>query len=638
MSHIVVGTAGHIDHGKSALVQALTGTDPDRLKEEKERGITIELGFAHAVLDGVTVAFVDVPGHERFVKTMLAGVGGLDCVLLIVAADESVMPQTREHFDICRLLHVEQGIVVLTKSDLVDEETLELVRMEVRELVAGSFLEAAPMLPVSARTGAGLDALRTALRDASMRVTRPRDGGGARLPIDRTFSMQGFGTVVTGTLISGQVRADDELTLVPGGRKVRVRGVQVHGRRAERAVAGQRTAVNLGGIEVAEVERGQSLAAPGTVTVTRRADAMLDLLPSAKPLKHGARVRFHQGTTEVMGRVSIAGPEAAAVAPGTRAAIRLRLEATAAITRGDRFILRAYSPTVTLGGGQILDPDPPAAGVRTGAAAKRFAAIGIPASRPIDDTAAILRMVGDAGAGGLLIASLASRAGVPIDRVEPLVASLERSGQARRAGDRVVSPAVVTELGARLLADVGAFHKQQPLADGLPREEARGRVFARADAQVFELVLDDLQKSGKLVVRDRLALPGHRLELSPEEERTRSAVERAYQAGGLKPPDAATLAADAKITPALGEKMTSLLLRQKRLVRVDTLIFHADSLATLKEEIRGLKANAPDGKATVDVTTFKDRYGVSRKFAIPLLEWLDRERVTKRAGETRVVL
>ena len=547
MPHIVVGTAGHIDHGKSALVQALTGTDPDRLKEEKERGITIELGFAHTVLDGVTVAFVDVPGHERFVKTMLAGVGGLDCVLLIVAADESVMPQTREHFDICRLLHVDQGIVVLTKSDLVDEETLEIVRMEVRELVSGSFLEQAPVLAVSARTGAGLDALRAALVDVSSRVTRPRDGGATRLPIDRAFSMQGFGTVVTGTLISGRVQPDDELVLVPGERRVRVRGVQVHGRRADVAIAGQRTAVNLGGIDVAEITRGQALASPGAITITRRADAVLDLLPSAKPLKHGARVRFHQGTVEVMGRVSVAGTGSSEIAPGARAAVRLRLEGPAALTRGDRFILRAYSPTVTIAGGRIVDPEPPRTGVRTASAAGRFDALSMADGAAADDTRAIVRMIADAGGAGLATTALVSRAGVALDRVAGIVSSLEGGGQARVAGDRLAAPSVVADLAKRLIALVGEFHRLQPLADGLPREEARSRLFARADPQVFELVLRELQRDGKLVVKDRLALPGHRLELSPEEERARAAVESAYQRGGLKPPDAAALDSGSRI-------------------------------------------------------------------------------------------
>src|SRR5688500_6466068 len=425
MRHIVVGTAGHIDHGKSTLVHALTGIDPDRLKEEKERGITIELGFAHTTIDEVTVAFVDVPGHERFVKTMLAGVGGLDCVLLIVAADESVMPQTREHFDICRLLRVDQGLVVITKSDLVDDETLQLVQLEVRELVKGSFLENAPMLPVSARHGAGLDELRATLLEVASRVTHRGQGGAARLPIDRAFSMSGFGTVVTGTLISGRVRAEDELALVPGDRHVRVRGLQVHGAKRGEAVTGQRTAVNLGGIEVAEIRRGHSLATPGSLSMTRRADALLDLLPTAKPLRHGARVHFHQGTSELLGRVSLAGAAATEVTPGARVAVRIRLEDVAALTRGDRFIIRAYSPAVTIGGGEVLDPDPPRAGVRGAASGARFAALAG------DRITAIARIVADAGGEGLPTAALVSRAGVAPAETAAVASALVDAGHAR---------------------------------------------------------------------------------------------------------------------------------------------------------------------------------------------------------------
>jgi selenocysteine-specific elongation factor len=631
MNHIVVGTAGHIDHGKSALVHALTGIDPDRLKEEKARGITIELGFAHTTIGELTVAFVDVPGHERFVKTMLAGVGGLDCVLLVIAADESVMPQTREHFDICRLLQVRQGIVVLTKADLVDDETLELVRLEVRDLVAGSFLEQSPVLAVSARTGAGLDELRKCLSAVAAHVTHRRRDGATRLPIDRAFSMQGFGTVVTGTLVAGQVRVEDELALVPGTRRVRVRGVQVHGRRHDEAVSGQRTALNLGGIDLADITRGQSLISPGSLTVTRRVDATLDLLPSARPMKHGMRVRFHQGTSEVLGRLSVVGA-ATELGPGTRAGVRLRLESPAALTRGDRFILRAYSPTVTIAGGEVLDPDPPRAGVRTPHAERRFEALASDGAR------AVLQMVQDGGAQGLLIPHLASRAGITAEEGAGVVAALESGGRARRAGDHLVAVEVMADASRRLLDLVGEYHKAQPLLDGVPREEARERVFARAHPDVFEQVLNDLSAAHRLVVRDRLALPGHRLELSPEETRALTLVETVYRRAGLKPPDSATVATEGGLGPALAEKMTALLLRQKRLTRVDTLIFHVDALTTLKSEIQALKKDAPNGRATVDVATFKDRYGVTRKFAIPLLEWLDRERVTRRMGETRVVL
>jgi selenocysteine-specific elongation factor len=637
MKHIVVGTAGHIDHGKSTLVHALTGIDPDRLKEEKERGITIELGFAFTTIGDTRIAFVDVPGHERFVKTMLAGVGGIDCVMLIVAADESVMPQTREHFDICRLLRVQRGLVVLTKADLVDDETVELVKLEVRDLVNGSFLENAPIVAASARTGAGLDDLRNTLVDlAADARARPLEAA-MRLPIDRAFSMQGFGTVITGTLVAGRVRLEDELALVPGpDRRVRVRGIQVHGQKREEAVAGERTAVNLGGIDVADIARGQMLIAPGGLTITRRVDAMLDLLGSAKKLKHGARVRFHHGTAEALARVSVAGSGAAEIAPGTRAPVRIRLETPVAITRGDRFVLRAYSPPVTIGGGEVLDPEPPRLGVRRAAADDRFKALALSDDRA--DLGAIVRMIQDAGPSGLPMEKLVPRAGLAPREVSETVQRLEKGDAVRLASDRLVGADIVKERGERLLALVGEFHKAQPLADGLPREEARERLFARAHPNVFELVLSDLAASKRLSVRDRLALPGHRLELSPEETRTRTAVETAYKQSGLKPPDSATLATENRLPAALVDKMTALLVRQKVLARIDTLVFHADALQQLKREIQALKAAAPGGRATVDVAMFKERYGITRKFAIPLLEWLDRERVTRRVGDTRVVL
>jgi selenocysteine-specific elongation factor len=632
MTHIVVGTAGHIDHGKSTLVRALTGIDPDRLKEEKARGITIELGFAHARIGDTTLAFVDVPGHERFVRTMLAGAGGVDCVMLVVAADESVMPQTREHFDICRLLHVPHGLVVITKSDLADADTLELVRLEVRDLVKGSFLEDAPVVAVSSETGAGLDDLRAALLELAAAVHQRRPDGWARLPIDRAFSMQGFGTVVTGTMIAGRIAIEDELALVPGDTRVRVRGLQVHGKKREHASSGERTAINLGGIDVASISRGQQLVAPGALTITRRLDAVLDLLPTARALKHGARVRFHQGTSELMGRVSIAASARGDVLPGTSAVVRIRLEGGAAVTRGDRFIIRAYSPTVTIGGGTIIDPDPPRSAVRTAAAERRFRAL----TGPRDD--AVLQMVIDTGAMGLSIAALSSRAGESPAAANELANALHNGGAARRVGDRLVSTEVLRTLGSQLTSVVREFHRTQPLADGIPREEARERVFARAHASVFDYVLSELAAQKQVVGRERLALAGHRLALDPEEARARDVIAQAFKRAGLKPPDTATIVAEARVPAALVEKMTALLVRQKQLQRVDTLLFHVDALQELKGEIQALKASAPEGRATVDVAMFKDRFGVTRKFAIPLLEWLDRERVTRRVGETRVVL
>jgi len=644
MTNLVVGTAGHIDHGKSTLVRALTGIDPDRLKEEKARGITIELGFAHTTIGDTRVAFVDVPGHERFVRTMLAGVGGIDCVLLIVAADESVMPQTREHFDICRLLRIPNGIVVLTKSDLADADTRALVRQDVAELVKGSFLESAEVIEVSASTGDGLDALRAALTAQAASVSRRPVERAARLPIDRAFTMKGFGTVITGTLVSGRIGGDDELVMLPSGRLVTVRGIQVHGATAAEAVAGQRTAINLGGVEVGQIDRGETLVLPGALSVTRRVDAVIDLLQSTKALKHGARVRLHHGTAEVLGRVSIAGTENE-VAPGANALVRLRLERPAALTRGDRFIIRAYSPPVTIGGGVVLDPAPTRPGVRSAEGLDSLVKIGLdPAGQEAD---AVASLVTAAGLAGIARESLVARAGVAPTGVTGMLQALTGRGVVT-AGERVVAASHLARASDALVTLIAAFHRAQPLSDGLPREEAREKISAptsakasvskRAEASVFEKIVDDLKKAKTLVGTDRLALATHTVAGSGEDARIKAAVAAAYQSAGLKPPDAASVQAAAGAPAATVEKITAVLIREKVLVRLDTLTFHAAALQTLKEEMRGLKAAAPDGKATVDVAAFKDKYGMSRKFAIPLLEYLDRERVTRRTGDARLVL
>ena len=649
MRHIVVGTAGHIDHGKSALVLALTGTDPDRLKEEKARGITIDLGFAHWTEGETTFSFVDVPGHERFVKNMLAGVGGFDCVVLVVAADESVMPQTREHFEICRLLQVPAGLVALTKADLVDEEMLELARLEVRELVAGSFLDGAPIVAVSSRTGVGLDDLRRALVKLAATLPPRRAAGVTRLPIDRAFSVKGFGTVVTGTLASGSVGTDDLLVLQPGERPAKVRGVQVHGAHADRAVGGQRAAVNLA-LDLSEVTRGDSLVTPGVFDATRMTDARLDLLASAKPLRHGARVRFHQGTAELIGRVAVASvipteiedqgahPVAGEVPPGRSAYVRIRLEAPAVLARGDRFILRAYSPPVTIAGGVVLDPNPARGPIRNHAAQLRFAGLDPALSRQGHDVErAAAALLHDRGGAGLPVAALVSRLGVSPSDVDRVVAELVTARQAVRAGATLVAPDRVDALERQLLQLLGDHHRATPLSEGMPREEVRERLFARTGDGVFELVMATLQQAGKVSGRDRLALASHRVELSPDEERARAIIEDAIRAGGLKPPEASAAATEGAVPAVVTDRILKFLVRQRRLVKLDALYFHEEALEGLKRDVRALKTDA-NAAPTIDVSTFKDRYGISRKFAIPLLEYLDRERVTRRQGDTRVVI
>lgn len=631
MTRLVVGTAGHIDHGKSALVQALTGIDPDRLKEEKARGITIELGFAHTSIEEAAIAFVDVPGHERFVRTMLAGVGGIDFVVLVVAADESVMPQTREHFDICRLLGVRDGCVAVTKADVADAETRALVALEVADLVRGSFLDGKPVVTVSARTGEGLDVLKSALADAARRsANRPADGV-VRLPVDRTFSVHGFGTVVTGTLVSGRVTVGQGLVLLPSERAVKVRGIQVHGRAVDTVVAGQRTALNLSGVEVADVPRGQTLTSSGALSVTRRVDVDVELLPDVRPLKHGVRVRVHHGTAEVLSRLSLAGGEMS-VEGGAAALGRLRLELPAVSTRGDRLILRSYSPAVTIGAATVLDPAPTTLGIRSPQARQRLEVLRT--ANPVEALGALVR---ERGLRGVPVAHAVARTGLAPAAVSAAIDELRRTGGVVQAGDRLVGTEALSAAGRTVVTLAGGFHAQHPLSEGIPREEVRVRAFRGVDAAVFERVLSQLVQSGALVDRERLALPSHRAAV-PGGEDTVAAVETAFRAGGLTPPDMATVAAELSLTPAAVEAAVAYLIRQKHLLKLGGLAVHQAALVDLKSAMAEWKAAGGGTAVHIDVGQFKDRYGVTRKFAIPLLEYLDRERVTRRIGDARVLL
>ncbi|MEZ5290380.1 MAG: selenocysteine-specific translation elongation factor [Vicinamibacterales bacterium] len=632
---IVVGTAGHIDHGKSALVKALTGTDPDRLKEEKARGITIELGFAHGtVAEDIVVSFVDVPGHERFVRAMLAGVGGIDLVMLVVAADESVMPQTREHFDICRLLDVARGLVVVTKTDAVEPGMVDLVAAEVQELVAGSFLDGAPIVPVSALTGDGLPALRHALA-AIARALPPRPTDGVtRLPVDRAFTMKGFGTVVTGTLVGGRITVDEELQLLPAARRVKVRGLHVHGGARSDAQSGERVAANLAGIDVGEVDRGSVLTTPFALPVTRRADVRVTMLPGLS-LKHGARVRVHQGTAEVLARAAVSGTAAAVEAGGT-ADVRLRFESSTVLTRGDRVILRSYSPPVTIGGGRVLDPLPPRAGVRTARGVARMDALASVA--PADLAAAARVMIDAAGPAGLSVRDVAPRLGAPYDTVSTAVDGLVASGTAVRGGDWVVGESSLREPRASVLEGLAAFHRTQPLAPGVGLEEARARWFRLVPPAVVDVVVGTLVGEGRIVATDTLALSSHRVALSPEDAVLQDWLDRRFREAGLAPPDVSALPGESGRPSVAVERVLALMVKGRRLIRVDTLVFHPATLDALKADVVARKASAPNGRATVDVKAFKDAYNVTRKYAIPLLEYLDRERVTRRQGDARIVL
>ena len=623
MKNIIVGTAGHIDHGKTALVKALTGIDADRLEEEKRRGITIDIGFAHLQLgQDLRLGFVDVPGHERFVKNMLAGVGGIDLVLFIIAADESIMPQTREHFDVCRLLGIPKGIVALTKADLVDTDILDLVRLEVEEFVAGSFLEGAPVIAVSSVTGAGLDELREKLRSAAEAIQEKSAAGHFRLPIDRAFTIKGFGTVATGTLISGAVRKEQEIELHPSGRRLRVRGVQVYGEPAEKAVAGQRTALNLADIEPSELARGMVAAAAGLFQATRQVDCSLELLRSAKPLKQRAPVHFHAGTAEIEARVRLLGG-ATVLAPGERAWARITLREPALLVPGDRFIIRMFSPVVTIGGGVVLDT----AGVRY---------------RKADRVAERLRVLAEAPlAERIALIVRESRYGLDMHALVARTGMLESAIEAAAAGAHLLhwkqphswfaDRAWFESAREKLVKAVREFHQRSPLLPGVPKQDLRGRELPDAPPFLFDAMLAQTREI--VVEGENVRLTSHKLVLKQDEEQARAAIERAFEQAGLAVPALAEVLARSGVEAGRARSLLQILLREKRLIRVsDDLVFHHSAMEKLRQMLAVHKA------ARFGVGTFKEWTGISRKYAIPLLEYLDRERVTRRDGDERVVI
>lgn len=633
MHSLIVGTAGHIDHGKSALVRALTGTDPDRLPEEKRRGITIDLGFADLELDDLRIGFVDVPGHERFVKNMLAGAHGIDLLALVIAADEGVMPQTREHFDICRLLGVSNGLVVITKTDLVDEEMLALVEDDAHELIAGSFLEDAPLVSVSSRTGAGMDQLKSRLVELGKRVPPRSKDFTTRLPIDRAFSMKGFGAVVTGTLISGKITEGDELELLPLNVNVRVRGLQVHNKSVHDAHAGQRTAVNLAGIDTAQIERGMVLAPAGRLRPTQIVDAWIDVLPGApRAVRSRSRVRFHIGATEVLGRVRVLG--GSQIEPGSSGLAQLRLEAPVVAVYGDRFILRSYSPAETIAGGVIVDPF----------ATKHR-------GREMDHALQLLRLlmsderaakfegfVRAAGLRGARLGDLAAATGW----TNEALAEVKQHGSVIEVGGLYISQDSFDRLSTALVAELERHHKREPLARGMLRETLREKVFTHSAPELFNGVLARLEGAGKVVSeKDIVRSSGHSVGLSDQDVELSKRIEQIYLAAGVEAPsldDAMTKANVPAAQRAQARKLLQLLLDDRKLVRIQGEMFmHSQVIEDLKTKLLTYASQHEPDRLT-DVPAFKDLAGVSRKYAIPLLEFFDREQVTRRAGDKRLIL
>jgi len=631
MKSVIVGTAGHIDHGKTALVKALTGIDADRLEEEKRRGITIDIGFANLELpmpggETLRLGFVDVPGHERFVRNMLAGVGGIDLVLLVIGADESIKPQTREHFDICRLLAVRRGITVLTKSDAVDQETLAVVRAEVQDFLRGSLLGYPnPMVAVSSLTGAGIDDLKRELVKVAGEVPAKDSNAIARLPIDRVFTMKGFGTVVTGTLVSGTIQKEDEFEVFPTGKRVRVRGVQVHGKSAERAVAGQRTALNLAGATTEELARGMILAPTSTFHATARVDVELSLLASAKPLKDRARVHFHSYTSESIATVVLYGQKQ--VGPGETAFAQLRLSEPTLLLPGDRFIIRQFSPVITSGGGVVVENTPPKR-VKDGTDYARFLK-----TLSEESQAGILRArVSASGAKGLSITEAVARTGW---LTQEIVSRVSPSPEIVRISDIFVFKQRLDLVRKDLVSALEAFHKRNPLVAGMSKEELRGQ-FSECAPEVFEAVFNEALQAKKIELAGELVrLAGRGVVMKDEEAESKKIIESAFANAGLKVPALKDVLAGLKVDKARAQKIVTLLLRDKVLVKIsDDLVFHRDALMDLRKRMAVEKAKS----LKLDVARFKDLTGVTRKYAIPLLEYLDREHVTRRVGDERVIL
>jgi selenocysteine-specific elongation factor len=629
---VIVGTAGHIDHGKSTLVEALTGTHPDRLAEEKRRGITIDLGFAFLEENGVRFGFVDVPGHERFISNMLAGAAGIDVLLLVIAADESIKPQTREHFDICRLLGVKRGVVALTKSDMVDSDTLGLVRMEAEEFLRGSFLEHAPIVPVSAKTGAGLAELKKALNAAAESADAKNAVRYFRLPIDRAFAMKGFGSVVTGTLISGSVGAGDEVELFPSGERLRVRGVQSGGKPLERATPGRRTAVNLAGIEHTALKRGMVLAAPGRFRKTRRIDVRLELLPSARKMKQGSRVHFHAGTVETIAEVFFHGVKE--LAPGGSAFANLKLQDEVMALAGDRFIVRQFSPVVTIGGGAVLDPLARRPMLRDSGRAKFLETIEQSSHEEI------LSAMTERALLGLGHEEIVARTGWMEKEIQDAVAKLTKNAKVKIVATErllLVSGKLFEEVRKKISDKVEKFQKENPLLPGIAREDLRASLGKRVRSETFRAALEELAAQRKLDAQgDLVKKAGSEIALLPEEAKAKEQIEAAFASAGLAVPSAKEVLAKLSVEAKRAEKLLQILLREKSLVRVSPeLIFHRQALAQLKEQLASYKKTKGD---RIAVPGFKELTGITRKYAIPLLEYLDRERVTRRVGEERVIL
>lgn len=627
----VVGLAGHIDHGKTALVRALTGTDGDRLPEEKRRGITIDLGFASLRTDELQIGFIDVPGHEKFVKNMLAGIGGIDAVVLVVACDESIKPQTREHFAICNLLRISGGVVALTKSDLVDRDMIDLVRMEVAELVRGSFLEGAPVIPVSSVTGQGLDLLKQELYKTVRSVPdRISQRGVFRLPIDRAFSIKGFGSVVTGTAISGRLQSDAEVQVLPIDRRSRARNVEVHGERRDGARAGERVSLNLPDIPLEQLHRGLQVVAPGTLRASQVLTVELSLLSDASALANQTRVRFHHFSAELLGTVRIVASREGKILPGSTSFAQIRLESPVVAVAGDRFVIRRYSPATTVGGGVILDPH--AGKLSAGTRPELLLHL---ASRDLGTR--LREWTRMSGLRGLTRSELVARTGLSVEALEEGLTAADRSGLAtvQEGSDlRWMDSDVIAQRRIQSMQFLRDYFESHRLAVGVPKSEFIQKILPSIDAQVVSFLLADFARENIIELQgDMIHVPGRARKLAGAEADLAGVIEKRYREAELKSPPVSELIQTIANKPKVIEGVISFLVKSGVLVRLaDGVYVHQVVLEQAREKMKTRSGE------TIDVGAFKEFFGLSRKVAIPLLEYFDQMGVTKRVGDRRQVL
>ncbi len=634
MREIVLGTAGHVDHGKTSLVRALSGIETDRLKEEKQRGITIELGFAFLDLPcGHRLGIVDVPGHEKFIKNMVAGASGIDLVAFVIAADEGIMPQTREHFEICRLLGVDKGLIVVTKKDMVEPEWLELVEDEIRDFFTDTFLDEAPLLTVSSLTGDGIDEVKAALDTLVAQCDFSEAHGPFRLPVDRVFAMKGFGSVVTGTSISGRIHVGDEVEIFPGRQLGKVRGIQSHGQSVDMVEAGKRTAINVQGVDKEQIGRGNMLITPGCLEPTYMLDVRFLYLSSCeKPLKNRTRVRVHLGSAEIMGRVVLLEDE---VLPGgSEANVQILLEEPVGVWPGDHFVVRSYSPVATIGGGVIYSVSP-----RKRRRFKPENSEVFKVYAQADQEELFLLHLRESGYKGLTMEELAVKTGIFGNRLQKLVKGpISASRIMVVDSDRklMVSRERFDALAAAITDALGHYHLQNPLKTGIAKEELRSKLIGGQENKIFQAVLGNLLKKGVVVAEDSLVrMADHKVVLQADEQEVQAEILALYEKAGLATPTyKEVLARFADLSPDFVKEMLLVLIKDGKLVKInEDLYFYKGHLDKLQGDLTAfIKA-----EGDIDAPRFKGLTGLTRKFSIPLLEYFDKEKVTLRVGDTRIL-